>query len=61
MIAKIISRVASPKELASNPKSFSNCPDLHGGVPDLSEDGLCMKSALGERKVAPLSTAVLVP
>ena len=36
MISKIISRAACLKEeLASNPKSFSNCPDLHGGVPDL--------------------------
>jgi hypothetical protein len=35
MISKIISRAACVSELASNPKSFSNCPDLHGGVPDL--------------------------
>jgi hypothetical protein len=35
MISKIISRAACLKELASNPKSFFNCPDLHGGVPDL--------------------------
>jgi hypothetical protein len=35
MISKIISRAAYLRELASNPKSFSNCPDLHGGVPDL--------------------------
>ena len=35
MILKIISRAACLKELASNPKSFSNCPDLHGGFPDL--------------------------
>ena len=35
MISKIISRAACLRELASNPKSFSNCPDLHGGVPDL--------------------------
>jgi hypothetical protein len=33
MISKIISGAACP--LASNPKSFSNCPDLHGGAPDL--------------------------
>jgi hypothetical protein len=38
MISKIISRAACLRELASNPKSFSNCPDLHGGVPDLPED-----------------------
>ena len=36
MISKIISRAACLRELASNPKSFSNCPDLRGGVPDLS-------------------------
>ena len=35
MKAKIISRAACLAELTSNPKSFSNCPDLHGGVPDL--------------------------
>jgi len=35
MISKIISRAACLTELTSNPKSFSNCPDLHGGVPDL--------------------------
>jgi hypothetical protein len=38
MISKIISRAACLRELASNPNSFSNCPDLHGGVPDLPED-----------------------
>jgi len=31
MISKIISRAACLAELTSNPKSFSNCPDLHGG------------------------------
>ena len=35
MISKIISRAARLTELTSNPKSFSNCPDLHGGVSDL--------------------------
>ena len=35
MVSKIISGGACLGELASNPKSFSNCPDLHGGVPDL--------------------------
>jgi hypothetical protein len=30
-----ISRAASLTELTSNPKSFFNCPDLHGGVPSL--------------------------
>ena len=37
MISKIISRAACLRELASNPKSFSNCPDLHGGVPELAQ------------------------
>ena len=32
-----ISRTASLTELTSNPKSFFNCPDLHGGVPNLPE------------------------
>ena len=38
MISKIISRAsraACLAELTSNPKSFSNCPDLHGGVAGL--------------------------
>jgi hypothetical protein len=35
MTSKIISRAACLAELTSDPKSFSNCPDLHGGVPDL--------------------------
>jgi hypothetical protein len=46
MISKIISRAACLRELASNPKSFSNCPDLHGGVPGLSRDRICKKPAL---------------
>jgi hypothetical protein len=33
-----ISRVQSLTELTFNPKSFFNCPDLHGGVPGLPED-----------------------
>ena len=37
MILKIISRAACLAELTSNPKSFFNCPDLHGGVPGLPE------------------------
>jgi hypothetical protein len=37
MISKIISRAACLK-LASNRNSFSNCPDLHGGVPGLPGD-----------------------
>jgi hypothetical protein len=31
MILKITSRAACLAELTSNPKSFFNCPDLHGG------------------------------
>jgi hypothetical protein len=31
MISKINSRAACLAELTSNPKSFFNCPDLHGG------------------------------
>jgi hypothetical protein len=31
MISKITSREACLTELTSNPKSFFNCPDLHGG------------------------------
>ncbi len=61
MISKIISRAACLRELASNPKSFSNCPDLHGGVPDLPEDRICMKPALGENTSARRQFAVLVP
>jgi hypothetical protein len=41
-------------ELASNSKSFSNCPDLHGGVPGLPGDRIWMKPALGKEKVVPL-------
>ena len=35
MISKVISGAACLAELTSNPKSFYNCPDLHGGVPGL--------------------------
>ena len=38
MISKIARRAACLKEVASNPNSFFNCPDLHGGVPKLPED-----------------------
>jgi len=61
MISKIISRAACLRELASNPKSFSNCPDLHGGVPDLPEDRICMKPALGENTSSRPQFPVLVP
>ena len=50
MISKIISRAACLTELASNPKSFSNCPDLHGGVPRLAED----KMDLSQTGVCPV-------
>ena len=36
MISKA-NHAACLAELASNPKSFSNCPDLHGGVPACPE------------------------
>jgi hypothetical protein len=51
MISKIISRAACLGELASNPKSFSNCPDLHGGVLGLPGDKICLKPALGKKKI----------
>ena len=50
MISKIISRAACLRELASNPNSFSNCPDLHGGVPDFARDRICMKPAVGKKR-----------
>jgi hypothetical protein len=31
MTSRITSRAACLAELISNPKSFYNCPDLHGG------------------------------
>jgi hypothetical protein len=58
MISKIISRAACLAELTYNPKSFSNCPDLHGGVPGLPEDGICTNPALGKRKGVPPAIAV---
>jgi hypothetical protein len=61
MISKIISRADCLRELASNPKSFSNCPDLHGGVPDLPEDRICTKPAVGKDRSAGWQFAVLVP
>ena len=57
MISKIISGAACLAELTSNRKSFYNCPDLHGGVSDLSEDKICMKPALG-KKGRPLAVAM---
>jgi hypothetical protein len=49
MVSKIISRAACLRELACNPKSFSNCPDLHGGAPGLVQDRICTKRALGKK------------
>src|SRR6266487_1676639 len=60
MISKIISRAACLRELASNPKSFSNCPDLHGGVPELPEDRICTKPVVGKKRSARRQFAVLV-
>jgi hypothetical protein len=60
MISKIISRAACLAELASNPKSFSNCPDLHGGVPSLSGGRIWIKPALGRKKVVSPAVAVFV-
>jgi len=38
MISKIISGAACLAELTSNPKSFYNCSDLHGGVPGFQNE-----------------------
>jgi hypothetical protein len=38
MISKIISGATCLAELTSNPKSFYNCPDLHGGVPGFQNE-----------------------
>jgi hypothetical protein len=51
MISKIISGAACLAELTSNPKSFYNCPDLHGGVPGLPGDKICMKPVPGKKKI----------
>src|SRR5260370_24380654 len=52
MISKIIRRAACLTELTSNSKSFSNCPDLHGGVPDLPRDRIWMKPALDKKRLS---------
>jgi hypothetical protein len=57
MISKIISRAACLRELASNPKSFSNCPDLHGGVPGLARNRIHLKPAVGKNRVGPPAIA----
>jgi len=41
---EIIAQKACLTELASNPKSFSNCPDLHGGVPGLPRGKIRMST-----------------
>ena len=61
MISKIISSADCLRELASNPKSFSNCPDLHGGVPGLARDRIRLKPAVGKNSSARRQFAVLVP
>ena len=58
MISKIISRAACLAELTSNPKSFYNCPDLHGGVPGLPGDKICMKPVLGKKRSSAGSRSV---
>ncbi len=60
MTSKIISRAACLTELTSNPKSFSNCPDLHGGAPGLPGDRIYMKPALDKEKVVRLAIAPIV-
>ena len=55
-ISEIISRAACLAELTSNPKSFSNCPDLHGGVPGLPGGKICMEPALGKKGKQSAST-----
>ena len=52
MISKIIRGAACLAELTSNPKSFYNCPDLHGGVPGLARNRIRLKPAVGKNKSA---------
>jgi len=59
MISKTISHAACLRELVSNPNSFFNCPDLHGGVPDFPEDRICTKPALGKNRSGRRQFAVL--
>ena len=58
MISKVISGAACLAELTSNPKSFYNCPDLHGGVPGLPRDKICLKPALGKKRSSARSCSV---
>jgi hypothetical protein len=48
MISKINSRAACLAEQTSDPKSFSNCPDLQGGVPGLSMPAIRANPAPGK-------------
>jgi hypothetical protein len=61
MISKITSRAACLRELASNSKSFSNCPDLHGGVPGLAQDRIRLKPAVGKKRSARRQLQCLCP
>ena len=60
MNSKIISlsRAACLVELTSNPKSFFNCPDLHGGVPDRQRGTRCLEHAGKKMRLPFLSMAV---
>jgi hypothetical protein len=64
MISKIISRAACLAELASNPNSFFNCPDLHGGVPGLPEvaqrNGSHGSVRLGQNSSTPTTTRIAI-
>lgn len=52
MISKT-NHAACLAELASNPKSFSNCPDLHGGVPACPEVDFDLGSPKGPAILLP--------
>ena len=58
MTSNITSRAACLAELTSNPKSFFNCPDMHGGCgspePPLSREP---GDGSGERRVETLNGA----
>ncbi len=46
MISNIKSRAACLAEQTFNPKSYFNCPDLQGGIPDLPRSRIPMKPTL---------------
>jgi hypothetical protein len=52
MTSKIISRAACLAELISNPNSFFNCPDLHGGPPRSAGPRPIEKSKIGVNATA---------